>query len=88
MVSKLSLFAGMCSVFLPEEDRTVNVSPEHLVPVKPDRQNKVKVILGEDRESTGTVKSAYKGHIYLYSTIRLQRTNVSVQKNLLIKKQY
>lgn len=48
---------GMCSVFLPLEDRTVNISPEHLSPVVPQRGDKVKVIMGEDRESTGSLLS-------------------------------
>ena len=48
---------GMCSVFLPDEDRTVSIAPDHLAPVQPTRNNKVKVIMGEDRESTGTLLS-------------------------------
>ncbi|XP_070567089.1 transcription elongation factor SPT5-like [Ptychodera flava] len=46
---------GMCSVFIPEEDRVVNVHCDHLEPATPSKQDKVKVILGEDRESTGTL---------------------------------
>lgn len=46
---------GMSSVFLPDEDRTVSIPPEHLQPVVPVRGNKVKVIMGDDRESTGTL---------------------------------
>ncbi len=42
---------GMCSVFLPEEDRTVNVAPDHLQPVHPLRGDKVKVILGKRSHS-------------------------------------
>lgn len=38
---------GMCSVFLPDEDRTVNIAPDHLQPVVPDRGHKVKVIMGK-----------------------------------------
>lgn len=37
----------MCSVFLPDEDRTVSISAEHLQPVQPSRGNKVKVIMGK-----------------------------------------
>lgn len=48
---------GMCSVFLPDEDRTVSIAAEHLQPVQPTRGNKVKVILGEDRDSTGLLLS-------------------------------
>eukprot|EP00094_Tigriopus_californicus_P005339 TCALIF_05148-PA protein Name:"Similar to SUPT5H Transcription elongation factor SPT5 (Homo sapiens)" AED:0.12 eAED:0.12 QI:0/0.33/0.3/1/0.77/0.8/10/0/1058 len=46
---------GMSSVFLPDEDRTVSIPPEHLQPVVPVRGNKVKVIMGDDRDSTGTL---------------------------------
>ena len=38
---------GMCSVFLPDEDRTVSIAPDHLAPVQPARNDKVKVIMGE-----------------------------------------
>lgn len=38
---------GMCSVFLPDEDRTVNIAPDHLQPVVPARGNKIKVIMGK-----------------------------------------
>ncbi len=48
---------GMCSVFLPDEDRTVSIAPDHLQPVQPERNDKVKVIAGEDRESTGVLLS-------------------------------
>ena len=37
----------MCSVFLPDEDRTVSIAAEHLQPVQPSRGNKVKVIMGK-----------------------------------------
>ena len=37
----------MCSVFLIDEDRTVNVAAEHLQPVTPVRGDKVKVIMGK-----------------------------------------
>ncbi|KAF4530960.1 hypothetical protein B566_EDAN011341 [Ephemera danica] len=42
---------GMCTVFLPEEDRVVNLAAEQLEPVVPQRGDQVKVILGEDREA-------------------------------------
>lgn len=48
---------GMCSVFLPDEDRTVNIPAEHLQPVQPVRGDKVKVIMGEDRDLTGSLLS-------------------------------
>ena len=43
---------GMCSVFLPDEDRTVNIPAEHLQPVQPVRGDKVKVIMGECTKRT------------------------------------
>ncbi|XP_042899207.1 transcription elongation factor SPT5 [Parasteatoda tepidariorum] len=46
---------GMCSVFLPKEDRVVNIMGEHLEPVTPLRGDKVKVIYGDDRELCGTL---------------------------------
>jgi len=48
---------GMCSVFLPDEDRTVNIPAEHLSPVQPVRGDRVKVIMGEDRDLTGILLS-------------------------------
>ena len=33
----------MCSVYLPEEDRVINVLGEHLEPVSPDQGDKIKV---------------------------------------------
>ncbi|CAL1263965.1 unnamed protein product [Larinioides sclopetarius] len=48
---------GMCSVFLPKEDRVVNILGEHLEPVVPNRGDNVKVIMGEDREATGRLVS-------------------------------
>ncbi|KAG1712147.1 Transcription elongation factor SPT5 [Nymphon striatum] len=48
---------GMCSVFLPKEDRVMNIMSEHLEPVTPERGDKVKVVLGEERESTGDLLS-------------------------------
>lgn len=52
-----SVTGGMCSVFLPEEDKVVNVSCEHLEPVLPEKNDKAKVILGEEREATGSLLS-------------------------------
>lgn len=48
---------GMCSVFLPEEERVVNILGEHLEPVDPDQGDRVKVIFGEEREQTGNLLS-------------------------------
>ncbi|XP_075228601.1 transcription elongation factor subunit Spt5 [Lycorma delicatula] len=47
----------ICTVFLPEEDRTVSISCEHLEPVVPMRGDAVKVIMGEDREAIGQLIS-------------------------------
>ncbi|XP_041365560.1 transcription elongation factor SPT5-like [Gigantopelta aegis] len=52
-----SITGGMCSVFLHEQDKVVNVSCEHLEPVEPEKGNRAKVILGDDRELTGTLLS-------------------------------
>lgn len=47
-----------CSVFLPSEDRVVNISSEHLEPVPPAAGDKIKVIYGDQyREATGTLLS-------------------------------
>lgn len=45
----------MCSIYLLDEDRIVNVQSEHLEPVMPAKTDRVKVITGEDRESTGVL---------------------------------
>uniref|UniRef100_A0A8C2GVJ2 Transcription elongation factor SPT5 n=1 Tax=Cyprinus carpio TaxID=7962 RepID=A0A8C2GVJ2_CYPCA len=52
-----SVTGGMCSVFLQDPDKVVSISSEHLEPVTPTKNNKVKVILGEDREATGVLLS-------------------------------
>ncbi|CAH1787389.1 unnamed protein product [Owenia fusiformis] len=52
-----SISGGMCSVFITSEDRVVNVGAEHIQPVIPEKGDKVKVIQGEDRESTGQLLS-------------------------------
>ncbi|XP_046400146.1 transcription elongation factor SPT5 isoform X2 [Ischnura elegans] len=48
---------GNCSVFLPEEDRVVNIVSDHLEPIVPQRGDQVKVIMGEDREAVGQLLS-------------------------------
>ncbi|CAL8348423.1 unnamed protein product [Arctogadus glacialis] len=52
-----SVTGGMCSVFIQETEKVVSISSEHLEPVTPTKNNKVKVILGEDREATGVLLS-------------------------------
>lgn len=47
----------MCAVFLPAEDRVVNLVCEQLEPVVPTRGDRVKVVLGEEREAVGTLIS-------------------------------
>lgn len=38
-----SISGAMCSVFLPEEDRVVNILADHLDPVRPQRGDQFKV---------------------------------------------
>uniref|UniRef100_A0A8D3CKL1 Transcription elongation factor SPT5 n=1 Tax=Scophthalmus maximus TaxID=52904 RepID=A0A8D3CKL1_SCOMX len=52
-----SITGGMCSVFMQESEKVVSISSDHLEPVIPTKNNKVKVILGEDREATGILLS-------------------------------
>ncbi|XP_066144783.1 transcription elongation factor SPT5 isoform X1 [Euwallacea fornicatus] len=52
-----SISGAMCSVFLPEEDRVVNILADHLDPVRPQRGDQFKVIIGEEREQTGELLS-------------------------------
>ncbi|MGH0126121.1 UNVERIFIED_CONTAM: hypothetical protein FKN15_025478 [Acipenser sinensis] len=52
-----SVSGGMCSVFLQGTDKVVSISSEHLEPLTPTKNDKVKVILGEDREATGILLS-------------------------------
>lgn len=47
----------LCSVYLPAEDRSVSVDSDQLEPIQPGPGDKFKVIMGEDRESTGVVHS-------------------------------
>ncbi|PSN34935.1 Transcription elongation factor SPT5 [Blattella germanica] len=48
---------NMASIFLPDEDRVVNILLEHLEPVVPKRLDIVKVIFGDDREAVGQLLS-------------------------------
>ncbi|KAK0085563.1 hypothetical protein PV325_004872 [Microctonus aethiopoides] len=48
---------GMCAVFLPAEDRVVNLICEQLEPVIPTQGDRVKVVIGEDREAVGILLS-------------------------------
>lgn len=51
---------GVCSVFLPQEDRSVSVECVRLEPVPPMPGDEFKVIVGEDRELTGRLESCEK----------------------------
>lgn len=48
---------GMSTVYLLKEDRVVNIVSEHLEPVCPRACDRVKIIFGDDRESTGELIS-------------------------------
>ncbi|XP_074666249.1 transcription elongation factor SPT5-like isoform X1 [Strix aluco] len=48
-----SVMDGICFVYLKDIEKVVSISSEYLEPITPTRRNKVKVILGEDREATG-----------------------------------
>ncbi|KAK3597633.1 hypothetical protein CHS0354_030186 [Potamilus streckersoni] len=56
-----SVNGGMCSVYIPNEDKVVNIACEHLEPVQPEKGDRAKVILGEERESTGILLSIDAG---------------------------
>lgn len=51
------LSGGSCAVYLPGEDRVVSLPAAALEPVVPQRNDRVKVVAGEDREATGTLIS-------------------------------
>ncbi|OBS78513.1 hypothetical protein A6R68_19107 [Neotoma lepida] len=55
--SPMAYQGGMCSVYLKDSEKVVSISSEHLEPITPTKNNKVKVILGEDREATGVLLS-------------------------------
>nr|XP_018906606.1 PREDICTED: transcription elongation factor SPT5-like [Bemisia tabaci] len=57
IVRNISEGSGMCSLFLPEEDRIVELECDYLEPVVPQTGDEVKVIAGEDRENTGQLIS-------------------------------
>lgn len=47
--------SGVCSVFLPDEDRVVTVAANNLEPVPPMAKDMFKVISGENRDQIGMV---------------------------------
>ncbi|XP_025834253.1 transcription elongation factor SPT5 [Agrilus planipennis] len=68
-----SISGSMCSVFLPEEDRVVNIMSNHLDPVRPQRGDAFKVIIGEEREATGELLSIdlHEGVVKIKTDIKL-----------------
>uniref|UniRef100_A0A670YU81 Transcription elongation factor SPT5 n=1 Tax=Pseudonaja textilis TaxID=8673 RepID=A0A670YU81_PSETE len=52
-----SVNGGMCSVYVKKCEKVVSISSEHLEPVTPAKNDKVKVLLGEHREATGMLLS-------------------------------
>lgn len=52
-----SITGGLCNVYIADEGRTVTIPNNNIEPVLPSRSDKVKVILGEDREATGELIS-------------------------------
>ena len=53
-----SVAPSACSVFIPDEEKTVNIEALHLAPVEPSRDDPVKVVLGaESRGMSGRVLS-------------------------------
>ena len=54
-----SVTGGMYSMYLKDSEKVVSISSEHLEPITPTKNNKVKVILGEDWEATGVLLSIH-----------------------------
>lgn len=52
-----SVTGGLCSVLLQDSEKVISISGDHLEPVTPTKNSRVKVILGEDREATGVLLS-------------------------------
>lgn len=48
---------GTSSIYLIQEDRSITISSDFLEPIRPVPHDKVKVIMGDDRESTGSLSS-------------------------------
>ncbi|KAJ9582584.1 hypothetical protein L9F63_023072, partial [Diploptera punctata] len=65
LVGQIGVIRGisgyLASLFLPQEDRSVNVTMDHLEPVLPERLDSVKVILGEEKEAVGQLLSIDNG---------------------------
>ncbi|PIO40199.1 hypothetical protein AB205_0072600 [Aquarana catesbeiana] len=52
-----SVSGGLCSVLLQDSEKVISLSGDHLEPVTPTKNSRVKVILGEDREAMGILLS-------------------------------
>jgi len=66
----------MCTLYIPDEDKVISVASEHLEPVVPEKGDKVKVIIGEDRECTGQMLSIDGQD----GVVKLDRGNISMQQ--------
>lgn len=51
----------MCSIHLPDEERSISVDSEHLEPIHPNVGDQFKVISGENREAVGRVHTIEDG---------------------------
>mgnify|MGYP006905827900 CR=1 FL=1 len=58
---------GMCSVFLPDEDRTVSIAAEHLQPVQPSRGDRVKVIMGKSYFKNDAVEQVVECFDFIFT---------------------
>ncbi|XP_071182024.1 transcription elongation factor SPT5-like isoform X2 [Mytilus edulis] len=56
-----SVSGGMCSVYVTEQDKVMNIASEHLEPIPPEVGDKAKVITGDERETVGTLLSIDSG---------------------------
>ncbi|CAL1541166.1 unnamed protein product [Lymnaea stagnalis] len=52
-----SISGTMCTLYLIDEEKTINITCEHLEPVPPNKGEKAKIIAGDERESTGSLMS-------------------------------
>jgi len=52
-----NVLIGSCAVYLIQQERTVNILSEYLVPSLPRTGDKVKVVTGEYREQVGVIRS-------------------------------
>jgi hypothetical protein len=60
-----NVLVGTCAVFLVQEERTVNVPSDQLIPTLPKTGDRVKVIAGELREGVGYLKSVDGGDCFV-----------------------